>query len=297
MPVSKNNFLTTSDGAHIYYEDTGHGLPLLMVPGFLCTTRFFQKNALALSDEFRVVTMDPRGQGWSSKTCSGNTLKRHAQDIRELIDHLRLKHVVLLGWSLAASTIATYAVSHDQYQLNGLVLMDGSLFPFSGEDWNHHRGKNYNLQNWFDTYMPLFYNPPEFYDKFIARISNQDGISGEDRQWITDECKKTMPWSALELHYDFSHTDNVSRLKDITVPVSIFGSQSQAYGLEMAEKFAGEVAGYSEVNRFCESGHLMFLYEAEKFNQCLRRFIRKADELMSPYSDRQTPGSMDTQSC
>lgn len=280
MTASKNNFFTTSDNAHLYYEDMGQGLPVLMVPGFLCTARFFQKNALALSDEFRVITMDPRGQGWSSKTCSGNTLNRHAQDIRELIDHLNLDHVVLLGWSLAASTIVTYALGHSQHRLNGLVMIDGSLFPFSNEDWNHHRGKNYNLQNWFDTYMPLFYNPAEFYDKFIARISNRDGISREDRQWIIEECKKTMPWSALELHYDFSHTDNVSRLKEITVPVSVFGSESQAYGLEMTEKFAGEVSGYSEINCFYKSGHLMFLYEEEKFNQCLRLFVRKADDLM-----------------
>ena len=281
MTITKRNFFTASDGAHIYFEDVGQGLPILMVPGFLCTTKFFEKNALALSDEFRVVTMDPRGQGYPSKTCGGNTLKRHAQDIRELIDHLDLQHVVLLGWSLAASVVVTYASQHRQHRLNGLVMMDGSLFPFSGESWNHHRGRDYNIQNWFDTYMPLYYNPQEFYDKFIARISNRGGMSEEDRRWITEECRKTMPWSALELHYDFSHTDNVTHLKEITVPVSIFGASSEAYGLDMVEKFAGEVSGYSEVNCFYESGHLMFLYEAEKFNQCLKRFVRKANELMN----------------
>lgn len=286
MAFSQNNFFTASDGAHIYYEDVGQGLPILMVPGFLCTARFFQKNALALSGEFRVITMDPRGQGWSSKTCQGNTLSRHAQDIRELIDHLDLNHVTLLGWSLAASTVVTYAAEQDQHRLNGLVMMDGSLFPFSGESWNRHRGRDYNIQNWFGTYMPLFYNPDEFYSKFIARISNQDGMSQEDRQWITEECKKTMPWSALELHYDFCHTDNVKNLRNITVPVSIFGAHSQAYGLDMAEYFAGEVKGYSEVNCFYESGHLMFLYEAEKFNHCLGRFVRKANELTSNTLDK-----------
>ncbi len=281
MTITERNFFTASDGAHIYFEDVGQGLPILMVPGFLCTTKFFEKNARALSGEFRVVTMDPRGQGYSSKTCGGNTLIRHAQDIRELIDHLDLDRVVLLGWSLAASVVVTYASRHRQHRLNGLVMMDGSLFPFSGEDWNHHRGRDYNIQNWFDTYLPLYYHPEEFYDKFIARISNREGMSDQDKQWITAECRKTMPWSALELHYDFSHTNNVAHLKEITVPVSIFGAQSEAYGLDMVEKFAGEVGGYSEVNCFYESGHLMFLYEAEKFNQCLRRFVLKANDLMN----------------
>lgn len=50
--------------------------------------------------------MDPRGQGNSSKTCQGNTIRRNAQDIKELIDHLGLEHVVLLGWSLAPPSLS-----------------------------------------------------------------------------------------------------------------------------------------------------------------------------------------------
>lgn len=280
MKITQNNFFTTSDGAHIYYEDVGKGNPIVMVPGFLCTTKFFEKNAQVLSEHFRVITIDPRGQGYSSKTAAGNTLKRNAEDIKELIDHLGLDHVVLLGWSLAASIVVTYASEFDQYHLSGLVMMDGSLFPFSGEEWNHHRGRDYNLQNWFDTYMPLYYNPGEFYEKFIKRISCHGEMPEEDREWITAECRKTMPWCALELHYDFSHTDNVANLKKITVPVSIFGAESDAYGLDMVEKFAREVKGYSEVNKFYESGHLMFLYEAEKFNRCLSEFVIKANHMM-----------------
>lgn len=115
--------------------------------------------------------MDPRGQGNSSKTCQGNTIRRNAQDIKELIDHLGLEHVVLLGWSLASSIVVSYAAEFEQYKLNGLVTMDGSLYPFSDADWNHHRGRDYNLQNWFDTYLPLYYDPKLFYDKFIARVS------------------------------------------------------------------------------------------------------------------------------
>ena len=279
MKITKDNFFTTSDGARIYFEDRGQGLPIVMVPGFLCTTKFFEKNAEVLSTEFRVITMDPRGQGYSSKTTSGNTIKRHAQDIKELIDHLDLHHVVLLGWSLASSVVVQYAADYDQYRLNGLVTMDGSIYPCSDEDWNHHRAKGYDLDNWFDTYLPLLYNPKEFYDKFVARISNADGMDAETRQMLEKECSRSMPWSALELHYDFIHTDNVQNLEKITVPYAAFGAQSKAYGLDMVEMYAKKVKGYSEIVEFFESGHLMFLYEAEKFNSKLAAFVRKSAEL------------------
>ena len=279
MKISTSNFFTTSDGVHIYFEDRGKGLPIVMVPGFLCTTRFFEKNAEVLSKEFRVITLDLRGQGNSSKCSGGNTVRRNAQDIRGLIDYLQLEHVVLLGWSLASSIVVSYAVEFKQHKLNGLVTMDGSLYPFSGEDWNHHRGKGYNLQNWFDTYLPLINDPNAFYEKFTQRIACAGGMDEQTKRWIMEECKKTPPWSALELHYDFCLTDNVSRLKQITVPYAVFGAQSEAYGLDMVEKFAGEVQGYSEVNKFYESGHLMFWYEAEKFNRCLAAFVKKAEQI------------------
>lgn len=279
MKITENNFFTTSDGARIYFEDRGKGLPIVMVPGFLCTTKFFEKNAEVLSKEFRVITMDPRGNGNSSKTLVGNTIRRHAQDIRELIDHLQLDHVVLLGWSLASSVVVQYAADFDQYRLNGLVTMDGSLFPASGEAWNHHRAKDFNLDNWFATYLPLYYNTEEFYNKFVARISNADGMDPETRKMLEAECKKTLPWTALELHYDFILTNNIPNLQKVTVPYAAFGAQSKAYGLDMVEMYAKQVKGYSEVDEFYESGHLMFLYEADKFNARLAAFTRKAAEL------------------
>lgn len=155
-----------------------------------------------------------------------------------------------------------------------------NLYPFSDAEWNHHRGRGYNIPNWFDTYLPLYYDPEAFYKKFIQRISCDGQMDEETKQMVMEECRKTMPWSALELHYDFCHTDNVKNLKKITIPFAVFGAKSKAYGLEMAQKFVNEVCGYRELHEFYESGHLMFLYEAEKFNKCLFEFVKKADEVM-----------------
>lgn len=188
---------------------------------------------------------------------------------------MNLDSSVLLGWLLATSIVVTYACEFEQYKLNGLVAVDNSLFPFSGDDWNHHRGKNFNVQNWHNVYMPLFYNPEEFYSKFFQRI----GVHDEDKKWITEQCRLAAPWSCIELHYDFCLTDNVSRLKKITVPAAFFGADSKDYGLDMVEKFASEVSGYSEVVKFYESGHLMFLYESEKFDTELARFLTYSPQL------------------
>ena len=47
--MDRNDFFQTSDGAMIYYEDRGRGIPLMLVPGFMCTTKFYERNAAELS--------------------------------------------------------------------------------------------------------------------------------------------------------------------------------------------------------------------------------------------------------
>lgn len=50
-------FVTTSDGARIYYEDHGRGRPIVLVHGWACSGRFWQRNVPALAEDFRVVTV------------------------------------------------------------------------------------------------------------------------------------------------------------------------------------------------------------------------------------------------
>ncbi|WP_153723665.1 alpha/beta hydrolase [Sporosarcina cascadiensis] len=277
MKFTQDQFFKTSDGAYIYFEDIGKGRPLILMPGFLATTQFFERNVSALSKHYRVITFDPRGQGRSSKSIGNNTVIRNALDIKELVDHLRLEDVVIGGWSLASSVVVSYAKITEAYKLKGLILIDGSLHPFSDHQWNKHRSRSYDVDNWLQVYMPLYHEADAFYNKFIQRISNGK-MSDDDRNWIINEFKLTPPWTALELHYDFCQTDNFKTLASLSVPVSIFGGDSNDYGLDMVDAYAKEIKGYSEINKFYKSGHMMFYYEADKFNTCVMLFMEKVHD-------------------
>ncbi|MBO6235379.1 MAG: alpha/beta hydrolase, partial [Schwartzia sp.] len=87
----KKGYFKTSDGARIYYEDQGEGDPILIVPGHMCTTKFYAHNAPELAKTNRVVCIDNRGFGSSSKPLHGNSIERNADDIAELIDFLGLE--------------------------------------------------------------------------------------------------------------------------------------------------------------------------------------------------------------
>ncbi|WP_415402099.1 alpha/beta fold hydrolase [Tateyamaria sp. SN3-11] len=91
---------TTSDGLQLFYTDDGAGLPLLCLPGLTRTTQDFQYVAPHLPP-CRLICMDYRGRGQSEwdKTWANYTLPIEVRDVMELMDHLSLSSVAILGTS------------------------------------------------------------------------------------------------------------------------------------------------------------------------------------------------------
>ena len=48
----------TNDNVEIYYEVRGEGRPLFLLPGWTCTTKFWQKNVEELSKGCKVIAME-----------------------------------------------------------------------------------------------------------------------------------------------------------------------------------------------------------------------------------------------
>lgn len=270
----EKNYLKTSDGAYLYYEVSGEGEDtILFVPGHMCTTKFFQKNVDYLKRKHRVVTMDSRGFGNSSKPLHGNCIERHANDIRELILHLDLDRVVLSGWSLSGSVVTTYAHKYACDRLKGLVLLDCCLFPFSPEDWNSYNSKNYNMDDWNRKYRLWYTDTERYINNFVARM--EDGLSVEEVAMVREEIGKTPPWIGFALHSDWCHTNCVPMLRELTVPAIIFSGESLGHRATMGEHYASLIPTYCEHHVFASGGHVLFMAEAETFNQKLEDFIAR----------------------
>lgn len=127
-----DRFFTTTDGVRLHYLDTGArggGPTLVFIPGWTMPGWIFAAQVAAFSKHYRVIVLDPRGQGESDVPASGYTYDRRGQDIAELIGGLG-NRVVLVGWSLGVLDSLAYVHSHGDGALAGLVLIDNSV----GED-------------------------------------------------------------------------------------------------------------------------------------------------------------------
>ncbi len=128
----RSAFFTTSDGVqlHYTYSVAGAAPTLLFVPGWTMPGNIWTPQTQYFSGKFKTVVLDPRSQGESEIARTGHEPHRRAQDIKELIDTLDLRRVVLVGWSLGVLESLAYVKFFGDDRLVGLVLVDNSV----GED-------------------------------------------------------------------------------------------------------------------------------------------------------------------
>ena len=268
-------YLETSDGAKIYYEDHGEGQPILLVHGWLCSSRFWQKNVPDLAKEFRVVTVDLRGHGNSCKSLTGHTIRQYAHDVRDVIEHLGLEEPVRAGWSLGGPVVLSY---YQQYgtktPMKALALVDTAPFPFSPASWNSHALRNYNYDAMNSAFANLTANPREFAAGFTNRMFKRKPADA-DMEWVVAEMMKTPPWIAEAVYSDFLMSDYAKSLPTINIPVIVFAADSGVFpnGIAMGKAIVSQVPRGSFIP-FEDAGHILFYEKAQKFNSALTDFVK-----------------------
>ena len=66
------HLVNSSDGGLIYVEIRGTGRPVLLVHGWTMSSAFWVRQKEGLAGDFKVVTMDLRAHGNSSKSLQGH---------------------------------------------------------------------------------------------------------------------------------------------------------------------------------------------------------------------------------
>ena len=118
------SFVTTKDGAHIYYKDWGTGQPIVFSHGWpLCADAWDVQMLFLLQKGYRVIAHDRRSHGRSSQTGTGNEMDTYADDLAAVIDSLDLKDAVLVGHSTGGGEISHYVGRHGTSRVSKMVLI------------------------------------------------------------------------------------------------------------------------------------------------------------------------------
>ncbi|MFE7585601.1 alpha/beta fold hydrolase [Streptomyces gardneri] len=85
----------------------------------------------------RVVSLDRRWAGSSDRPPYGLRMSRGGKDVRELITHLGLEDVMVVGQSMGASHVWAYASLFGCDRLAGIVTIDQSPRMVNGAGWGY----------------------------------------------------------------------------------------------------------------------------------------------------------------
>lgn len=264
-------FFTTNDGVSIHYEVAGTGKPLVMIHGWDQSSKAFCNNVPVLSQKYMVITVDMRGHGDSDKPTYGYHMERLSKDLEELLEHLDLNDVTLFGWSMGCSVIWGYWDLFRAKRLSKLILCGEAPLNLIQEDnpWGFadyetlvglDKAINENHDATLEGFDVGMFNKEENKEKYLAQFVE------ESLKFPAKEC------GFLLKHH--CYTDWRDIIPTINLPTLILAEYADVGSLvkREANQWTHAHIEDSEMVTF-DSGHVLFLEEAEKFNQVVSEFM------------------------
>jgi 3-oxoadipate enol-lactonase len=115
--------LDLKDGAKIYYEVHGEGEPVIFLHGIMMNTMSWSGFIPELSKRFKLILLDFRDQGQSSKMHEQYSQDIHVGDVAHLLDGLNLSKVHMMGLSYGGQVALRFALQY-QKRMKSLCLFN-----------------------------------------------------------------------------------------------------------------------------------------------------------------------------
>jgi len=263
--------ITAIDDVDLYYNSTGTGEALVLVPGFASGAWSWEWQLQYLSEGFRVIVLDPRGisnsKGLGNKTLS---IELIADDIAGLLNSLRITSAHMLGVSFGGFVAQEFALKYPD-RLNKLVLASTS---FGGPN---HVSPSLKVLGAFASTEGL--NSSERIRQYLSMSFSPDFVASNP-ETVEEFCRlreeNFVPERVYlgQLHSAFAF-DAESRLGEIRAETLVItGDIDTIVPIQNSRNLAAAIPNTEFV--IIEGGsHMAFVERAEHFNSIVRDFLDK----------------------
>jgi pimeloyl-ACP methyl ester carboxylesterase len=112
LPAAVASGYAPVDGIKIWYAQFGRGSPLILLHGGLANANYWGDQVRALEGRYRVIVMDSRGHGRSTRNAAPFGYDLMAEDVLGLMDYLHIRKAAIVGWSDGAIIGLDLAIHH-----------------------------------------------------------------------------------------------------------------------------------------------------------------------------------------
>lgn len=269
-----------SDGARLAYLDRGSGEVVVLLAGWSQSVAQYKHQLGPFSRDHRVLAVDWRGHGRSSKPSDGYRLVRLAADLREFIRGLHLTDVTLIAHSTGAAAVWSYLDSYGTEGVKRLVFIDKGASETARPDWD---AREADLRG---ASIAALQDLATFYTNVLRSISLPDAVELIRRLFTPSYPPEELEWAAREnlllprphaaaLLWDAALTDLTDVFVRIDVPALVIGGELSLYSAESQRWIASKLPqGRVEIFGADEGGsHFMFMENPRRFNEVVLEFI------------------------
>jgi non-heme chloroperoxidase len=266
-----DGYTTLSSGVRIHYLAGGStsSLPaLVLIPGWRLPAFLWNEQIQHFSQITRVVAIDPRSQGQSTKTTDGNTPESRARDLHETLANLHLARCALIGWSQGAQDVAAYVQQFGNDFLAGVVFVDSPVSLGPGEVELHKEFSKVSLSN-----IAIYVNhPSEFSEGMVQSLFKKSHPDLDMAAIVKSTLQTPTDTGASMLIMDIFGADRRSALTKMSWPTLVIASSASPL-LEVQKEMAAMIPG-SKLVIIEGAGHAVFVDDPQKFDDVIEAFIQ-----------------------
>ncbi|OMP65618.1 alpha/beta fold hydrolase [Domibacillus epiphyticus] len=206
------------DKVRINYEVRGEGQPIVFLHGIGGSWKMWLPQIDYISSKYKMIMLDMRGHGETTKAFPDNkfTARVMAEDLKLLLDELKISKTHLVGLSYGSVTAQLFASKYPNY-IDKLVLSNGySEIPTKVS------GLVLKLSNAIFKIMP--------YDTIISLMMKVYGKDEFTKKVLRDSF--TFDKEMLFLAKTSEFPTHTNALKNINVPTLVMGGDKKVMGVD-----------------------------------------------------------------
>jgi len=262
--------ITRIDDIQMAYTDTGVGRPVVLIHGYPFNRSLWNEQVETLSNSYRVIVPDLRGFGETDASTGTATMNRMAEDVGQLLDHLRISQAVIGGLSMGGYVALAFYKQFPS-RVRALVLADTRAQADTEE------AKQTRAQQ---AEKALSEGMAGIADAMLPKLLTPETVSKRPEvvKRVRDMMLKTKPEGAAAALLGMAEReDQTELLSRVTSPTLILvGAEDAITPVADSEKMRDCIAG-SRLVVIENAGHVSNLERTEQFNEALLKFLRESD--------------------
>lgn len=170
LPAAAAQGRVEHDNAHIWYATFGAGTPVILLHGGLGHAGNWGHQVPALmAAGYRVIAIDSRGHGRSTRDARPYTYVRMASDVRAVMDALGIARAAFIGWSDGACIALTLAMQAPE-RVAGVFFFGCNMDPSGAKPFQPTPVIDRCFSRHRQDYATLSATPGDF-DAFVAAVT------------------------------------------------------------------------------------------------------------------------------